>query len=127
MKTPNCHPDREYWAKGLCNRCYRRNSRREYNKLYYREWRKIHPKYDQKYHLKRNYNISLEDYQDMYTVQEGKCFLCSTFKEVLHVDHCHKLHTVRKLLCPTCNTCLRIIDRDISWASKAMKYVYGLT
>lgn len=63
--------------------------------------------------LQRAYGLSLEQYQDLLTYQEGRCALClspeeKTYKNgavyALAVDHCHKIGKVRSLLCSRCNT-----------------------
>jgi Recombination endonuclease VII/HNH endonuclease len=67
------------------------------------------------YSLKRYYGMSLNDYAEMYRVQDGKCGICKlpeTDKDrhgnvrVLAVDHCHKTGSVRELLCYSCNSML---------------------
>jgi hypothetical protein len=67
------------------------------------------------YSLKRYYGLSLNDYAEMYRIQDGKCAICKlpeTDKDrygnvrVLAVDHCHKSGSVRELLCYSCNSML---------------------
>lgn len=58
--------------------------------------------------LKRKYNISLEEYDNMLLKQEGKCKICGSIKSehkssVLYVDHCHTTGNIRGLLCHHCN------------------------
>lgn len=64
------------------------------------------------YGLKRYYGLSLNNYAEMYRVQDGKCAICNlpeTIKDrqgdvrVLSVDHCHKTGKIRQLLCNSCN------------------------
>ena len=67
------------------------------------------------YSLKRYYGLSLNDYAEMYRVQDGKCGICKLPEmdkdrhgnvRVLAVDHCHKTGSVRELLCYSCNSML---------------------
>jgi hypothetical protein len=67
------------------------------------------------YGLKRYYGLSLNDYAEMYRVQDGKCGICKLPEKdkdrhgnvrVLAVDHCHKTGSVRELLCYSCNSML---------------------
>lgn len=67
------------------------------------------------YGLKRYYGMSLNDYAEMYRVQDGKCAICNLPEtsldrhgnvKVLAVDHCHKTGSVRELLCYSCNSML---------------------
>lgn len=67
------------------------------------------------YSLKRYYGMSLNEYAEMYRIQDGKCAICKlpeTDKDrhgnvrVLVVDHCHGTGSVRELLCYSCNSML---------------------
>lgn len=66
-------------------------------------------------HLKRNYGITLEQYNDILKDQDYVCAICGTNKPgdwgVFHVDHCHKTDKVRGLLCGVCN-------RRLGWYEK---------
>lgn len=58
--------------------------------------------------LKNSYNITVEDYDNMFINQNECCAICkqhqSKFKIRLAVDHCHKTGKIRGLLCGKCNT-----------------------
>lgn len=60
----------------------------------------------QAYLLKR-YGITEQQYDQLYTKQDGCCAVCkrhsSSFKKRLSVDHDHKTGDVRGLLCVHCN------------------------
>lgn len=65
--------------------------------------------------LKRNYGITLEDYDKMYEQQGGCCAICWTTKpggrwNHFAVDHNHKTGAVRELLCQNCNTALGLMQ-----------------
>ena len=53
--------------------------------------------------LKRLYNITLEQWNEMFKAQDGLCAIRRE-KSARHVDHCHSTNKVRGLLCGTCNT-----------------------
>lgn len=62
------------------------------------------PKVVRKYHLKTNYNITVEEYNNMFDFQEGKCAICKLPQsKSLHVDHNHATGKIRGLLCQKCN------------------------
>jgi hypothetical protein len=106
-----------------------KEDRRQYSKKYYeankaRGWNK-HLAYEtperkeekkiamREYALKRNYGITIEEYEKMLFSQDGKCSLCGEEPKTkdhrygkarsLAVDHCHKSGKVRRLLCTKCN------------------------
>lgn len=53
------------------------------------------------------YGITIEDYNNLFVKQNGKCAICgkhqSELKKKLSVDHNHDTNKVRGLLCPECN------------------------
>jgi Autographiviridae endonuclease VII len=53
--------------------------------------------------LKRNYGITLDEYQRIYDLQNGRCAICGNKKQRLFVDHCHESKKIRGLLCNNCN------------------------
>ena len=77
--------------------------------------------------LKKNYGISFEQYQEMYTKQKGNCACCgqheSAFKRKLHVDHCHKTGKVRGLLCHSCNAAIGHFGDSIERLISAIEYL----
>jgi hypothetical protein len=68
--------------------------------------------------LKKNYGITLEDYNLMLASQNYKCDICLKHCElernkILVVDHDHKTGKVRALLCDRCNKSLGILEENI--------------
>jgi hypothetical protein len=60
------------------------------------------------YQLRTNYGITEERYQELLSLQDGKCAICSTTTptgrwKVFAVDHNHDTNEVRGLLCNECN------------------------
>lgn len=80
-----------------------------------------------KRHLKRQYNLSIEEYNTKLKEQGHKCFLCGKdeldLKGKLHVDHDHITGKVRGLLCINCNTGLGHFKDNIELLSKAIGYL----
>jgi len=52
--------------------------------------------------LKKRYDITYEDFEEMFKKQKGKCKICQESKELV-VDHNHNNKEVRGLLCHNCN------------------------
>lgn len=69
------------------------------------------------YHLKRTYNITLEEYNTLFIKQNGCCAICgkhqNELKNKLSVDHNHTTKKVRGLLCHKCNVALGYADENI--------------
>lgn len=87
---------------------------------YYQETRTSED--DQKKNLRKNYNLSLEEYRALFTAQQGRCAACgqpersrSAKTNEIHylaVDHDHDTGKVRALLCRNCNSALGFLDED---------------
>lgn len=79
-------------------------------------------------HLKRRFNMTLEEYNVMSEAQEHKCYICgkpemNNKNKVLCVDHNHETGAIRGLLCGLCNTGLgNFLDKK-ERLIKAIKYL----
>ncbi len=66
--------------------------------------------------LRNKFGITLEDYNEMFKLQDGRCYICKEQEvaisnmnhsiKALAVDHDHKTGEVRGLLCQRCNNVL---------------------
>lgn len=121
-------------ADGL--RAYCKDCANEYNRKWYSEntekGRKANKasyiKYKDKredYRLKRLYNISLDEYHDMFCKQGGICAICGSKDEEksLAVDHCHITNKIRELLCTRCNRAIGLFEDDFQLIYKAAAYL----
>ena len=76
--------------------------------------------------LKREYGMTLKDFDWLINSQNNKCAICG-FKlkpgRHTHIDHCHKCGTVRGLLCSSCNMALGMFLDDPLIIAAALKYV----
>lgn len=99
-------------AEKVAKEAARRHKRKDYN------W---------KTHLKNTYDITPEQYNQMFDEQNGCCAICNRsytlFKKRLCVDHNHKTGEIRGLLCDRCNRELigRISDPELFY--KAADYL----
>lgn len=80
------------------------------------------------YTLKRNYGITLDDFNLMLTTQNNKCRICNQEerhknKKILSVDHCHESGKVRGLLCHRCNVILGLIKENTNVLENAISYL----
>jgi hypothetical protein len=90
---------------------------------------KPRPKYfNKKNSLKRLYGITVEQYNEILTQQNGVCKICEnppTEQFSLSTDHCHETNKIRGLLCNSCNNGLGRFKDDISLMERAIKYLKG--
>lgn len=113
--------DASKWAK---------NNRSKINKRR-RKYAKENPNYNRQNNLKRNYNISLTEYEQIEHQQNGVCAICNkreTYKNQyslarLSVDHDHITGEIRGLLCKNCNLGLGYFKDNIASLSSAINYL----
>jgi len=91
------------------------------------KWRKTYgtPFYNRKNHLKKAYDMTLEDFDILYKKQNGKCKVCNINypKSKLCVDHDHISNEIRGLLCQACNKGLGCFKDNIDLLEKAILYL----
>lgn len=101
-------------------------AKREYNRLYSREWNTRNPEkrkalnrqwrlkpgnadrhrlMTRNGHLRREWDLTPEQYEAMLRAQNGRCAMCGAFPKRyrLAIDHDHRTGQVRGLLCIRCN------------------------
>lgn len=88
------------------------DQRRDKN-AYMRDWHRNRPAKSRNNELRRNFGISLADYEQRLAAQNGVCAVCKGPERTvdrrtdkpfpLAVDHCHDTSKVRGLLCSHCN------------------------
>lgn len=96
-----------------------KDDKKEYDKEYYIKYRRTEEvkKENKNRELKRIYNISIDQYNEIFNKQNGCCAICgihqSRFSKKLCVDHNHSTGEVRGLLCPKCNITLGYIESKV--------------
>jgi len=93
-----------------------------------REWaRRNREKKGRAWELKKDFGITIQDYNFMFDKQNGCCAICDTHQSELSrrlcVDHCHDTGRVRGLLCNTCNRALGLFKDDSAILLKANRYL----
>ena len=81
--------------------------------------------------LKTLYGLTVEEFNDLYTKQNGRCAICGqpkkvkgkTKKETICVDHNHKTGKVRGLLCHYCNITLGFLENNLHLLDKMLAYL----
>lgn len=82
--------------------------------------------------LKREFGISLTDYNAMLEAQNGVCAICDRPEKfstkgkgsmAMAVDHCHKTDKIRGLLCLKCNRAIGLFEDSTDSLQKAIDYL----
>lgn len=107
FSTANSASDKLHWqCKACINRSREKNPTRERAKQ-----------------LRLGYNMTLQQYDQMFAQQGGVCAICKrpethrhrwsdTGYKALSVDHDHKTGDVRALLCASCNMSFGMMNED---------------
>lgn len=124
LKRDSFNKDRTQYD-GLCSYC--KKCKRTRSKKYRADRSEHYKNYEFVRGLRRNYNMTLEDYERIYKEQDGKCAICDKreeeFKRKLHVDHDHKTGFIRGLLCTKCNPGLGYFEDSIEKLELAITYL----
>lgn len=96
-----------------------------------RKWRKLNPKQancsSYKSRLKREYGLTIQEYEAIREKQRDCCLICNKSEEQigvrLNVDHNHSTGKVRGLLCPKCNKAIGLLEDNVSYLIKAAEYL----
>lgn len=92
-------------------------------------YRKTNPSYFKNWKLKKNFGITLAEYEAMCEQQHNQCAICgrepreTTMKYGLAVDHCHETGVVRGLLCNDCNIGLGKLGDNVHGVQRALDYL----
>lgn len=79
--------------------------------------------------LRREYNITLEEYNKVLAYQNGCCYICRKTHGkkgqllVLSVDHNHTTGLVRGLLCWPCNKAIAVFRDNAGSMARAAQYI----
>lgn len=85
---------------------------------------------ERKANLKKQHNMTLDDYNNLYKLQKRKCAICNKCLKNngvrQHIDHDHKTNKIRGLLCSNCNLGLGHFKDKIKFLKRAIKYLERL-
>lgn len=85
--------------------------------------------------LRQNYGITAEQYDQIFTQQNGACAVCkqsetriehrskAKYIRYLSVDHDHETGQIRALLCSDCNTALGLLKEDTKRIQALLDYL----
>ena len=115
------------WAKNNKDKVSEKNTKsHERRKSYYQS--EVGVQSSRRAHLKRKYDMKLEEYNEILEKQNGVCDICNepesgSRNNFLAVDHSHETNKIRGLLCTTCNRAIGLFKDDIEVLEKAIKYL----
>jgi hypothetical protein len=109
-----------------CKGCGRQQGKEKYGKPNQKKSSLI-------WRLKRNFGLTLEEYEAMRARQNDLCAICqrpegvigprSTKIMSLSIDHDHKTGKVRELLCHHCNNAIARMQDNHEWMIRAAQYI----
>ena len=123
--------NKEYVAIKRKDRWEKSDKRKESLKVL--KWQQANPDKLRSYNLKRKFNITIEQYNELFNNQNGLCKICNKPETAidkknsklrdLAVDHCHKTKRVRGLLCTRCNIGLGAFEDNTKSLEVAIQYL----
>lgn len=121
-------PPRDVEKRRAYNRDYRRNQKAADPEAFVaREKERYHSAAHQNNRYKREYGITLAQFEEMATAQENRCGICLRMVddgEKLVVDHVHDASKkVRGLLCRQCNAGLGFFGDSEEQLVRAIEYL----
>jgi endogenous inhibitor of DNA gyrase (YacG/DUF329 family) len=118
---------RRAFCSDRCQTAHWESQHRDAKRLAETKWRKEHPDRARAKQLRDNYGITIEQYNQMFDAQDGKCAICgrhqSEFKRHLSVDHDHTTGKIRKLLCTACNSAVGLLRENVEIAQNLISYL----
>lgn len=121
---------------GLCSRCNSCEKKRKSEQSKRKYWSLSEEDryiYNREKNLKKNFGITLEDYDLMLESQNGMCAICKMSESIKHhstgdvqplvVDHDHKTGEVRGLLCTRCNKGIGLLMHNSQFLKNAIDYL----
>lgn len=123
-----CHTSRGYYFS-YCKSCDRVRPRKNPTAEYMKNWRTNNPdkqKAIKKTATLKQYNLTLQEYDNLLSRQDGKCAICGSLpnKKDLAVDHDHITGKVRGLLCTNCNLILGLANDNPEILENLINYLY---
>lgn len=128
----DCHrPDGKHpWCRDCVGKAAKNWQIRNPDKVTARKlrWKAAHPGHHRAYLLKRDFGITLAQYNIKLESQGGVCAICSDppGKRPLAVDHDHQTGKIRGLLCLTCNVGIGSLKDNSEILRRAITYLEGV-
>lgn len=99
-----------------------REANKTKNAIATKKYREANPEKFVAWHLKRKYNLTLEEWEAFRKAQDNRCAICGR-ETKLCVDHDHANGHIRGLLCYSCNFALGGFKDKPEILMKAIQYL----
>lgn len=76
-----------------------------------------------KYLLKKKFGLSIEEWDELFKKQDGRCGICRSILKYPCTDHNHSTGKVRGLLCGSCNKGLGFFKDSPEIMENAIEYL----
>ena len=110
-----------------CRRTERQSTRyQDYLKKYTRCVLEKNPQYNRQVLVKSKYGLTLDQIEDIFTLQGRKCLICGVTdipSDKWAVDHDHSTGEVRGILCKKCNSGIGFLGDSIDTILNAYNYL----
>lgn len=94
---------------------------------YKRDWKRRNRHRVFAYWLKSRYGLTTEQWRTLLRSQGGRCAICRiklrTGTKACHLDHDHRTHRIRGVLCFRCNTGLGLLGDEPRLLYRAIEYL----
>lgn len=119
------------WTWALVLRRMEGETKKEFWARKWQSRRANHPDFERRRHLKRNYGVTKEWYEETLAAQGGVCAICEEvdidrstgLPRSLSVDHNHATGAIRGLLCFQCNSALGKMREDRRLIHRMADYI----
>jgi hypothetical protein len=103
-----------------------KKERKNYLEKNKENFKEVRRKYYQTVKFKK-YNITKEEYVELFNKQNGRCNICGThqseLKIALAIDHDHVTKKIRGLLCMKCNRGIGFFNDNTNFLLKAIEHL----
>lgn len=132
LNSDNWHESNRRRKRYICKSCYNKRQRSyeannpDSKRIANNNWAAKNRDRVYGYYIKRQYGMTLAEYDALLERQNGGCGICkggTKGRGRFHVDHCHETGRVRGLLCAKCNILLGHADDDTKLLRSAISYL----
>lgn len=99
--------------------------------IYMTQWKRDNPHKIREYSLLKDFGLTHDEYEKLWTQQSGLCAICNQPEQALMwgkemklaVDHCHETGTIRGLLCANCNRGIGLLKDNPELLRRGADYI----